>query len=197
VHRRFFVSTLNAFRRSHICGPGASLFGSLLLQCPLGRSLLAAALLLAPGLLLSGCNRGDHPNHVGKPAPDFSITDGTRTIALDNYRGKVVVLNFWATWCPPCIEEIPSLDQLQRAMPQIVVLGVSTDEDPGAYRQFIAQHPVNFATIRDGSQHSNSLFGTSRFPETYVIDRQVRIRRKFIGPQDWTTPEILQFLSHL
>jgi cytochrome c biogenesis protein CcmG/thiol:disulfide interchange protein DsbE len=123
--------------------------------------------------------------------------DGTRTIALDSYRGKVVVLNFWATWCAPCVEEIPSLDQLQRAMPQIVVLGVSTDEDAGAYRQFMAEHPVQFATIRDGSQHSNLLFGTSRFPETYIIDRQGRIRRKFIGPQDWTTPEILQFLSHL
>lgn len=82
-------------------------------------------------------------------------------------------------------------------MPQIVVLGISTDEDAGAYGQFMIEHPVKFATIRDGAQHSNALYGTFRFPETYVIDRQGRIRRKFIGAQNWTTPEIMQYLSHL
>jgi cytochrome c biogenesis protein CcmG, thiol:disulfide interchange protein DsbE len=158
---------------------------------------LGSVALLGALLFAAGCNRGDHPQQIGTPAPAFSIADGTRTVALNDYRGKILVLNFWATWCAPCIEEIPSLDQLQRAMPQIAVLGVSTDEDAAAYRQFLLDHPVNFATIRDGSQHSNDLFGTLRFPETYIIDRHGMIRRKFIGPQDWTTPEILQYLAHL
>jgi cytochrome c biogenesis protein CcmG, thiol:disulfide interchange protein DsbE len=158
---------------------------------------MLGACIIGAGIFAAGCNRGDHPNQVGKPAPDFSVADGSRTIALDNFRGRVIVLNFWATWCAPCVEEIPSLDQLQRAMPQIVVLGISTDEDAGAYGQFMTEHPVKFATIRDGAQHSNALYGTFRFPETYVIDRQGRIRRKFIGAQNWTTPEILQYLSHL
>lgn len=156
--------------------------------------LLALALLV---MASTGCNRGGHPEQIGKPAPNFRVADGSRTVSLETYRGKVVVLNFWASWCAPCVAEIPSLNQLQKKMPQIVVLGISTDEDPAAYTQFLTNHPVDYLTIRDGSQRSNHLFGTYRFPETYVIDKQGRIRRKFIGAQNWTTPEILNYLSDL
>ena len=116
---------------------------------------------------------------------------------MSSYRGKVVVLNFWATWCPPCIEEIPSLNQLQHQLPQVVVLGVSVDTDGDAYRQFLAEHRIDFTTIRDPERSSNALYGTSRFPESYVIDRNGQIRRKFISAQDWTSPEIVNYLSHL
>jgi cytochrome c biogenesis protein CcmG/thiol:disulfide interchange protein DsbE len=152
---------------------------------------------LLAATLLGGCNRGDHPRQLGKPAPDFSITEGNRTVALRNYRGKPVVLNFWATWCAPCVEEIPSLNELQQRMPQIVVLGVSIDVDAAAYHQFLAAHRISFVTIREGTQHTSNLYGTYLFPETYIIDQQGRIRRKFISSQDWTTPEILDYLSHL
>jgi cytochrome c biogenesis protein CcmG/thiol:disulfide interchange protein DsbE len=118
-------------------------------------------------------------------------------VQLSKYRGKVVVLNFWATWCAPCIEEIPSLNELQRQMPQLVVLGVSVDQDEDAYRQFLNEHRINFTTIRDGQRHSNALFGTFVFPDTYVIDRKGEIRRKFINAQDWTSPEIVKYLSQL
>jgi cytochrome c biogenesis protein CcmG, thiol:disulfide interchange protein DsbE len=148
-------------------------------------------------LLAAGCDRGDHPKQVGRPAPDFTVTDSGRSIQLSSYRGKVVLLNFWASWCPPCIEEIPYLNRLQQQMPQLVVLGVDMGEDDGAYRQFLTDNRVGFLTIRDAEQHSNSLYGTSRPPETYVIDRSGQIRRKFIGAQDWTSPEILNYLSHL
>ncbi len=148
-------------------------------------------------LLAAGCDRGDHPKNLGRPAPDFTVEDGGRSLQLSTYRGKVVVLNFWATWCPPCIEEIPSLNQLQRQMPQLVVLGVSVDQDGDAYRQFLVEHRIDFTTIRDPQRHSNALYGTLRFPESYVIDRDGQIRRKFISAQDWTSPEILNYLSHL
>ncbi len=144
-----------------------------------------------------GCDRGDHPRQVGKLAPNFTVVDGNRKVELSNYRGKVVVLNFWATWCAPCIEEIPSLNELQQKMPQLVVLGVSVDQDADAYRQFLSEHRINFTTIRDGQQHSNALYGTFVFPDTYVIDRNGEIRRKFINAQDWTSPEIVNYLSHL
>ena len=111
------------------------------------------------------------------------------SLQLSSYRGKVVVLNFWATWCAPCIEEIPSLNELQRQMPQLVVLGVSVDEDEDAYRQFLNEHHIDFTTIRDEQQHSNALYGTFVFPDTYVIDRKGEIRRKFISAQDWTSPK--------
>jgi cytochrome c biogenesis protein CcmG/thiol:disulfide interchange protein DsbE len=148
-------------------------------------------------LLAAGCDRGGHPTQIGRPAPDFTVTDDGRSVRLSSYRGKVVVLNFWASWCAPCIEEIPSLNQLQRDMPQVVVVGVDMGEEDGAYRQFIADHRVDFLTVRDAQQQSNGLYGTSRPPETYIIDRKGQIRRKFIGAQDWTSPEILNYLSQL
>lgn len=147
----------------------------------------------------TGCYRGTHPPRIGSPAPDFTITDADRTVSLDQFRGKVVVLNFWATWCDPCVEEIPSLVQMQQDMrPRgVVVVAVSIDEDADAYHQFLKNHGVNVLTVRDPSQKTNDMYGTFKFPETYIIDRQGIIRRKFIGAAEWTQPEIIQFLSKL
>jgi cytochrome c biogenesis protein CcmG, thiol:disulfide interchange protein DsbE len=160
------------------------------------RRISALALFLSL-LYALGCDRGDHPTQIGRPAPDFTVADAGRSVRLSKYRGKVVLLNFWATWCAPCIEELPYLNQLQRQMPQLIVLGVDMGEDDGVYRQFLAAHPIDFLTIPDAQQRSNALYGTFRPPETYVIDRSGHIRRKFIGPQDWTSPEILGYLSQL
>ncbi|MGI8770493.1 MAG: TlpA family protein disulfide reductase [Acidobacteriaceae bacterium] len=147
--------------------------------------------------LLCGCDRGNHPSQPGRVAPAFTVSDASRSIRLDDYRGRVVVLNFWATWCAPCIEELPSLTALQQRMPQIQVLAVSTDDDPTAYHRFLAEHHVGLLTVEDQQQHANALYGTFRYPETYIIDRKGIIRRKFIGEQDWTSPEILAYLAHL
>jgi peroxiredoxin len=146
----------------------------------------------------TGCDRGDHPAQVGMIAPDFTIRDQGQTVSLDRYRGKTVVLNFWASWCPPCLEEFPSLMQLQQQIPNVVVLAVSFDTDDAAYRQYVADnHLNNMVLVRDDTQKSNLAFGTTRPPETYIIDPQGRIRRKFIGAQDWTSPEIENYLRHL
>ena len=148
-------------------------------------------------LLATGCDRGQHPGQVGAAAPTFSVTDTAHTVDLASYRGRIVVLNFWATWCAPCVEEIPSLMELQRQMPQIAVLAVSTDEDNTVYQNFLVDHKVSLTTVRDGAQHANALYGSFRYPETYVIDRKGILRRKFIGPQTWTSPEIIAYLSKL
>ena len=148
-------------------------------------------------LLLAGCDRGDHPVHMDKPAPDFTLKDGAKVVNLRDYRGKIVLVNFWATWCPPCLEELPSLQALQKTMPQVVVLAISVDEDTDAYRRFLQLHPLNLLTVEDPERHVNELFGTSRFPETYVVDQKGLIRRKFISSQDWVSPEIVNYLSHL
>ncbi len=109
------------------------------------------------------------------------------------------MLNFWATWCPPCVEEIPSLVEMQRQMKAkgVTVIAVSVDVDENAYKQFVKDHNVDLLTVRDPSQKSNDLYGTFKFPETYVIDRKGIIRRKFIGAVDWTEPEITEFLTRL
>ena len=154
-------------------------------------------LLFLPLALLAACNRGSHPAQTGKVAPDFTVSDGTSTVHLASYRGKVVLLNFWATWCEPCVIELPSLLQLHHQMPNLVILAVSIDDDPAAYSNFIVQHHVDLITVRDPSQSAASLFHTDMWPETYVIDRKGIIRSKFVGPQDWTSPEILNFLKSL
>jgi peroxiredoxin len=154
-------------------------------------------LLLLSLALVSACNRGSHPAQTGKLAPDFTVADGATTVQLSKYRGKVVLLNFWATWCSPCVAELPSLLQLHRELPSVVVLGVSIDEDPDAYKNFVARRHVDFTTVRDPSQSAAKLFHTEMWPETYVIDRNGYIRSKYVGATDWSDPEIRAFLKSL
>jgi cytochrome c biogenesis protein CcmG, thiol:disulfide interchange protein DsbE len=155
------------------------------------------ALLLA--LVLTGCYAGSRPPRIGNPAPDFTVQDSDRKVELREYEGKIVVLNFWATWCAPCVEEMPSLSQLQQRFKDkdLTVLGVSVDADSDAYHQFVKDHKVTFLTVRDPDQKANNLYGTFKFPETYIIDRKGIVRRKFIGAVDWSQPEIVDFLTKL
>jgi len=155
---------------------------------------LTALLALA---LVPGCDRGAHPAQTGKTAPDFTVSDGATSVHLANYRGKVVLLNFWATWCGPCVAEMPSLLQFHHENPNIVVLAVSVDEDPGAYADFIRNRHVDLITVRDPNQTAANLFHTDMWPETYVIDRKGVIRRKFVGATDWSDPEIRNYLKTL
>jgi thiol-disulfide isomerase/thioredoxin len=149
------------------------------------------------GLSLTACDRGDHPTNIGRPAAEFRVSDGTRTVDLAQFRGHVVVLNFWATWCPPCIEELPSLLEMQRRLPQVTVLAISQDEDENTYRRFLVDNRVDLLTVRDPSARVPILYGTSKIPESYVIDRDGVLRRKFVSAQDWTSPEILNYLGKL
>jgi cytochrome c biogenesis protein CcmG, thiol:disulfide interchange protein DsbE len=146
-----------------------------------------------------GCYSGSRPPRIGTAAPDFTVKDADRQVTLSQLRGQVVVLNFWATWCPPCVEETPSLLQMQQKLKDkgVVVLAVSVDADEGAYRRFLKDHNVNLLTVRDVDQKSNNLYGTIRFPETYIIDRKGVVRRKFIGAVDWNSAEITDFLTKL
>ena len=148
---------------------------------------------------LSGCYGNSKPPRIGASAPDFTVQDSDRKVALNQLRGQIVVLNFWATWCPPCVEEMPSLVEMQRRMKDkgITVVAVSIDVDEDAYHQFIKQHGVNLLTVRDPGQKTPELYGTHGWPETYIIDRNGVTRRKFIGAVDWTEPEITTFLEKL
>jgi thiol-disulfide isomerase/thioredoxin len=164
---------------------------------PVPRALFAV---LCAALCLSGCNRTARPAQVGERAPDIVIHDGAQTVSLRSYHGKIVVLNFWASWCAPCIEEFPSLIELQRQMPNVVVLAVAFDSDEPSYRQFLVDNNISgVITIDDLSGQSNHAFDTTRPPETYVIDRSGVIRRKFIGMPvaGWTNPEIVNYLKNL
>jgi len=127
------------------------------------------------------------------------VQDADRTVELNQYRGQIVVLNFWATWCPPCVEEMHSLVEMQRRMKAkgVTVVAVSIDVDENAYKLFLKQHGVDLLTVRDPKQKVPVLYGTTGWPETFIIDRKGVMRRKFIGAVDWTEPEITEFLGKL
>ena len=149
--------------------------------------------------LLPGCYSRLRPSRIGSVAPDFTVQDSDRKVTLSQFRGDVVVLNFWATWCPPCVEELPSLISMQSRMKEkgVTVLAVSIDVDPDSYHRFLKERNVNLLTVRDPEQRSSTLYGTFGWPETYIIDRKGVVRRKLIGPVDWNSPEIMEFLSQM
>jgi cytochrome c biogenesis protein CcmG, thiol:disulfide interchange protein DsbE len=163
----------------------------------LRRFILALTLLVVA--LAAGCYHGSRPRHIGETAPDFSVQDSERKIELSQFRGQVLVLNFWATWCPPCNEELPSLMSMQERTRArgVVVLGISIDVDGDAYHRFLKQHGVNFLTVRDPEEKISAMYGTHGWPETFIIDRQGVLRRKVVGPINWNSPEVMEFLSRL
>jgi thiol-disulfide isomerase/thioredoxin len=157
---------------------------------------LASSIALLCVVLLAACN-GPHPPRIGNTAPAFTITDAEHTVSLSQFRGKPVVLNFWASWCQPCIEETPSLVALQKLVGnKVTVLAVSEDSDDAAYKQFIRDHQVDMLTVRD-NRRTNEIYGTFKYPETFIIDSNGKIVRKFIGATDWTSPDIVDYLKKL
>ena len=141
-----------------------------------------------------------HNVEVGDAAPDFNITaDDGSGLRLDDYRGKYVLLNFWATWCPPCVQEMPSLSALHDRFKDegLVVLGVSVDEEKEEYDRFLDARPVSFPTARDPERSASSVYGTVKYPETYLIDSEGTVIRKYVGPEKWARPEILNYLDSL
>lgn len=153
-------------------------------------------------LLLAACNRSvSKPGAVGSAAPSFSLADNQRSLSLAQFRGHVVILNFWASWCPPCIEETPSLIALGSQLQNkgIVLLAISEDESQQDYERFVSSHNLGAAMVvaRDTKGAIAPRYGTYIYPETYVIDPGGVIRRKFIGAVDWSKPEILESLIRL
>lgn len=135
---------------------------------------------------------------IGSKAMDFTVRDSDRTVSLHDYRGKLVVLNFWATWCVPCVEEMPSLVRMQKQMgPKVTVIAVSIDENETAYHRFLRQYNVDLITVRDPAQKASEIYGTTGWPETFIIDSSGTIRRKFTGAVNWTSPEIIEYLNKL
>jgi cytochrome c biogenesis protein CcmG/thiol:disulfide interchange protein DsbE len=161
------------------------------------KSFQLAVLFLLP-LILSGCTSTPSAGMVGETAPDFTITDSDHTVSLHDYRGKIVILNLWASWCPPCIEETPSLIRLQKRLgTKGVILGVSMDEDDSAYHRFLKHYGPDYITVRDVKKEAVSLYKPTAPPETYVIDASGKIRRKFLGAYAWDSDEFLQYLNKL
>jgi peroxiredoxin len=136
----------------------------------------------------------------GAAAPTFRLPalEGP-PVDLAALRGRLVVLNFWASWCPPCVAEMPSLDRLHRALGAqgLVVLGVSMDQDEQTLRDFIRRVGVGFPILRDPDAHVAQEYRATGYPETFLIDGTGKIVRVYVGPADWDTPEALDYFRGL
>jgi cytochrome c biogenesis protein CcmG, thiol:disulfide interchange protein DsbE len=136
---------------------------------------------------------------AGDRAPKFTLrADNGRTVSLPDFGGKLLVLNFWASWCPPCVEETPSLSRFAKEYEGkgVVVLGVSVDHDEKAYKAFLEKFKPAFLTVRDSQVHED--YGTFMYPETYFIDSKGRVVKKVAeAVADWMDPSVTQYVNSL
>ncbi len=138
---------------------------------------------------------------AGRSAPDFTLNaiDG-KSITLSSYKQQVVILTFWAAWCPPCKEELQSLARLNERYKNrgLIILGVSSDKSISDVRDFISKNRINFPILFDENLYvSRELYKVFMVPTTFVIDRRGIIFKKHFGEQDWTKPEIIKEIEAL
>lgn len=137
---------------------------------------------------------------VGQNAPGFTLKDlNDRDVSLEDFRGKVVFINFWATWCPPCKEEIPVINQLYEKYmgKDFVILGISTDDSKKDVARFVEKYKVKFMILHDQDAKIMRKYKGFSLPVSYLIDRQGRITDRFLGAQDWIDENFLQKIDDL
>ena len=167
-------------------------------------------LLLLILLSFSGC--GEQPTdtvrtavtsgaEVGRTAPDFTLTDMQgQQVTLSALKGKVVILNFWATWCPPCRQEMPSMEELYRTYKEqgLVILAVNVEENGAPLvKRFLERTPYSFPILLDGSAVVQNNYMVYRLPETFIIDRNGNVVEKVTGAVDWTSGPFFKLVKSL
>jgi len=136
---------------------------------------------------------------LNREAPDFQLPDASgKMVSLSSQRGHPVLLNFWATWCPPCVEEVPSMEDLARRLEKtdIRMMAVSVDDSWDAVRQFFVKG-TKMGVLLDLSKNVPKSFGTEKYPESFMIDASGHVRHYFINKRDWSKPEAIACLESL
>lgn len=173
------------------------------------RAAIVIFLLIAGLLILLLLNRNKSYNNsvkivpieVGLPAPDFTFPsmDG-KMVSLSDFRGKVVLVNIWATWCPSCVDEMPSMEKLYKKLKEedFEILAVSIDSlGEKVVAPFMKKYKLTFPALIDSSGAIRMGYRTTGVPESFIIDKDGILVRKIIGPLDWTKPEILHLFQGL
>jgi peroxiredoxin len=133
-------------------------------------------------------------------APNFIIQDlNGRTVSLEDYRGKIVFLNFWATWCPPCLLEMPSMEKLhiQFKNEDFVILAIDLQEDPEQVRSFKERFQLNFPILLDSDASVAAAYGIMSIPTTYLVDRDGYLVGGALGPRDWASNDAVALIRQL
>ncbi len=152
--------------------------------------------------LLSPKPSPPHPRpQPGEAAPNFTFPalDG-KLVTLADYRGKVVLLNIWATWCPSCVEEMPSLQKLYQELKgePFEILAVSIDKRGAkAVAPFMRNNGLTFPALLAAAEKCQELYGITGVPESFIIDKKGIVEKVAIGPLDWASPEIIRHLREL
>lgn len=135
------------------------------------------------------------------PFLDFTLEDlSGKKVQLSSLKGKVILINFWATWCPPCRAEMPGMEKLYQTMksnPDFVLLAVDSQEDPAVVKAFIEKNKYNFPVLLDQDGAVTAQYSVRAYPTTYLIDRQGRVIGGLVGARAWETPETLRSLQKL
>ena len=171
---------------------------------------LALVILLTAVALLPACSKEKSPTKSGAvsaakavegaAAPEFTVKDlDGKDVTLSSLKGSVVLVNFWATWCPPCKEEIPSMIKLNQAMTgkAFRMLAISIDEGGKEAIDSIFKGNRDLPTYLDTEAKVSQLYGTTGVPETFIVDKQGKIRKKIVGGIDWSAAEVLSYLDLL
>lgn len=148
-------------------------------------------------LFITACGQGPKVATVGETAPDFTLVDRKgKTWTLSELKGQVVFVNFWATWCPPCREEMPSMQRLYTMLPKdkFKMLAILNSDDPAMADTFLRKFNITIPVLNDQKNKVGPKYGLTGLPETFIIDKTGVLREKFIGPAPWDSLEIIQML---
>jgi peroxiredoxin len=133
-------------------------------------------------------------------APDFTLEalDG-ESRSLSSYRGKLVFLNFWATWCPPCRAEMPSMQTLYDTLgtDDFEIVAVNLQEGAGPVESFVDEHGYTYPVLLDSSGRTGGMYGVRSIPSTFLIDRDGTLLGMFVGGREWDTPDVLAFFQQV
>ena len=138
---------------------------------------------------------------VGELLPDFSLTDlAGSMVRLSDHKGKVVLVHVWATWCPPCVDEMPSMERLYQALPRdrFEILAISIDvSGRKAVEPFVKSRGLTFPALLDPDSTIGMSYGITGVPESFIVDKNGIIARKIIGSIDWVGPDAIEYLKEL
>lgn len=161
------------------------------------KKLTAVAAAICFCLIIAACGELPDTATVGLTAPDFSLVDlEGKTWKLSDLRGQVVLINFWATWCPPCLQEMPSMENLYGSLANepFKMLAVLYKDETAAAKKLTTANNFTFPVLIDPEEKTGQAYGLTGIPETFIVDKIGVLREKFIGPVEWDAPPARQML---